>query len=44
MHKSPDLIVQITTGFNYKDSNSVEVKIDSISYDFYTDGDTAWER
>ena len=44
MHKSPDLIVQITTGFNYKDSDSVEVKIDSSSYDFYTDGDTAWAK
>ena len=39
MHKSPDIIVQITAGFNYKDSDSVEVKIDSSNYDFYTDGD-----
>ena len=44
MHKSPDIIVQITAGFNYRDSDSVEVKIDSGNYDFYTDGDTAWAK
>ena len=42
MHKNPDLIVQISAGFNYKSSNSVVVKIDEGSHDFYTDEDTAW--
>ena len=44
MHKNPDLIVQITAGFNYKSSSSVEVKIDQGMYNFYTDADTAWAK
>ena len=44
MHKSPELIIQITAGFNYKSSDSVEVKVDSSNYDFYTDSDTAWAK
>ena len=44
MNKSPDLIVQITAGFNYKSSSSITVKIDSGEHDFYTDGDTAWAK
>ena len=42
MHKSPDLIIQITAGFNYKSSESIKVKIDEGNYEFYTDSDTAW--
>ena len=42
MHKNPELIVQITAGFDYKSSSSIEVQIDNGSYDFYTDSDTAW--
>ena len=44
IHKNPDLIIQITAGFNYKSTESVEVKIDKSNYDFYTDSDTAWAR
>ena len=44
MHKNPDLIVQITAGFNYKSSTSIEVTIDQGSYEFYTDADTAWAK
>ena len=44
MHHSSDLIVQITAGFNYKDSSSVEVKIDKGDYEFYADEDTAWAK
>ena len=44
MHKNPDLIVQITAGFNYKSSTAIEVKIDQGSYEFYTDADTAWAK
>lgn len=44
MHKNPDLIVQITSGFNYKSSSSITVKIDGGDYDFYTDADTAWAK
>ena len=34
----------VSAGFNYKDSDAVEVKIDSSNYDFYTDGDTSWAK
>tara|TARA_Y100001970_G_C14244893_1_gene867448 strand:+ start:1438 stop:1863 length:426 start_codon:yes stop_codon:yes gene_type:complete len=44
MHKSPDLIIQITAGYDYKSADSVEVKIDSGDYDFYSDDDTAWAK
>ena len=42
LSKSSELIVQITAGFNYKSSNSIDVKIDDGNYKFYTDDDTAW--
>ena len=42
MHKSPELIIQISAGFDYKTSKSVKVKIDNIDYNFYADEDTAW--
>ena len=42
IHKSPDLFVQITAGFNYKSSDSIDVKIDKGDYNFFTDEDTAW--
>jgi len=44
MHKSPDLIIQITAGYNYKSVDSVNVKIDNGNYDFYSDADTAWAK
>ena len=44
MHKNPDLIIQLTAGFNYKSSDSVTVQIDKGVYDFYTDDDTAWSK
>ena len=44
MHKSLESIIQITAGFNYKSSESVEVKIDNANYNFYTDEDTAWAK
>ena len=44
MHKSPDLIIQITAGYNYKSSDSVNVKIDNFEYDFYSDEDNAWAK
>ena len=44
MHKNPDLIIQITAGFNYKSSTAIEVKIDQGSYEFYADADTAWAQ
>ena len=44
VHQSPDLIIQITAGFNYKSSESVVVKIDESEYNFYSDADTAWAK
>ena len=44
MHKNPDLIVQISAGFNYKSSDSIKVNIDEGSYEFYANEDTAWAK
>tara|TARA_B110000116_G_C16615976_1_gene481568 strand:- start:118 stop:576 length:459 start_codon:yes stop_codon:yes gene_type:complete len=44
MHKSPELIIQITAGFNYKSIDSISVKIDDGEYSFYTDDDTGWAK
>ena len=44
MNKNPDLIIQITAGFNYKSSDSINVKIDKTEYSFCSDGDTAWAK
>ena len=44
MHKNPELIIQISAGFNYKSSNSIQVEIDKVPYNFYTDSDTAWAK
>ena len=45
IHKSPDLFIQITAGYNYKSSESVKVKIDENTYDFFSDAsDTAWAK
>jgi len=45
MHKSSELFIQITAGFNYKSPESVEVNIDDGSYEFYSDAsDTAWAK
>ena len=42
MKNSTEPIIQITSGFNYKSSDSINVRIDKIDYSFYTDSDTAW--
>ena len=44
MHKSSDIIVQISPGFDYKSVDSVDVKIDDGEYEFYTDTDVAWSK
>ena len=44
MHKNPDLVVQITAGFDYKSSDTIKVQIDEGEYSFYTDSDTAWAK
>ena len=44
MHKSTDIIIQISAGFDYKSSDSVLVKIDDSEYNFFADEDTAWAK
>tara|TARA_Y100000590_G_scaffold415133_1_gene512634 strand:+ start:211 stop:684 length:474 start_codon:yes stop_codon:yes gene_type:complete len=44
MHKSPELIIQITAGFDFKTSDSIEVQIDNGSHVFYADEDSAWAK
>ena len=44
MIKSPDLIVQITAGFNFKSTNAITVTIDEGEHSFYADSDTAWAK
>ena len=44
MHKSPDLIIQITAGYDYKSADSVNVTIDNGDYEFYADADSAWAK
>ena len=44
MHKNPELIIQISAGFNYKSPNSIQVEIDKVAYNFFTDSDTAWAK
>ena len=44
MNQNPDLIVQITAGFNYKTADSIKVSIDQGKHSFYTDADTAWAK
>jgi hypothetical protein len=44
MKNNIEPVIQITSGFNYKSSDSINVKIDDIDYNFYTDSDTAWAK
>lgn len=45
IHKSSELFLQITAGFDYQSSESVKVKIDDQDYEFYSDAsDTAWAK
>ena len=42
MNKSPDAIVQINAGYPYDEKKSVEGKIDSSIYNFFSKEDSAW--
>ena len=44
LHKSLEMIVQITPGFMYKSIDSVEVEVDNEALAFYTDTDVAWAK
>ncbi len=42
INKNPDTIIQINSGYPYKNEESVNVKIDNKDYEFYTEEDSAW--
>ena len=44
INKSKDAIVQIAAGYPYKKGQNVEVTIDNVQFDFYSDDDTAWSN
>ena len=44
INKSPDAIVQIAAGYPYKKDQNVDVIIDNVQFDFYSDDDTAWSN
>jgi hypothetical protein len=44
INKSKDTIVQITAGYPYKKDQNVDVTIDNVQFDFYSDDDTAWSN
>ena len=42
INKDPEAIIQINSGYPYKDKEPVEFKIDKKIYEFYTEDDSAW--
>ena len=44
INKSKDAIVQIAAGYPYKKDQNVDVTIDNVKFDFYSDDDTAWSN
>ena len=42
INKNPDAIVQINSGYPYKEKEPVNVKIDKKNYEFYSENDSAW--
>ena len=42
INKNPEAIIQINSGYPYKDEEPVNVKIDKKNYEFYSEEDNAW--
>jgi hypothetical protein len=42
INNDPETIIQINSGYPYKNEESVNVKIDKKNYEFYADEDSAW--
>ena len=42
INKNPDAIVQINSGYPYKNEEPVNIRIDKKNYEFYADDDSAW--
>ena len=44
INQSTEIIVQINAGYNYKENEPVEIIIDQVSFDMFSDGDSAWSE
>ena len=42
INNNPETIIQINSGYPYKNKESVNVEIDKKNYEFFTDEDSAW--
>ena len=42
INNNPETIIQINSGYPYKNKESVNVEIDKKNYEFFADEDTAW--
>ena len=42
INKNPDAIIQINSGYPYKNEEPVNIRIDKKNYEFYADEDSAW--
>jgi len=42
INKNPDAIVQINSGYPYKNEEPVNIRIDKKNYEFYAEEDSAW--
>ena len=42
INNNPETIIQINSGYPYKDDEAVNVKIDKKNYEFFADEDSAW--
>ena len=44
INNSQDAVVQIAAGYPYKKGQDVDVTIDNVQFDFFSDKDTAWSN
>lgn len=42
INKDPEAVIQINSGYPYKEGEPVMVKIDKTNYQFYSEEDSAW--
>tara|TARA_B100001123_G_C15139405_1_gene958858 strand:+ start:691 stop:1152 length:462 start_codon:yes stop_codon:yes gene_type:complete len=42
INKNPEMIVQLTAGYNFDESKSVDVQIDQVKFKFFGKDDSAW--
>ena len=44
INQNKEAVVQIAAGYPYKKDQNVDVTIDNVQFDFYSDADTAWSN